>query len=143
MEELVGGARLALEELDVVDQEDVGATVMPLELLDPGALEGGDELVGEALGGRVVDGQLGIVVVEVVGDRPEQVGLAQSGGTVEKERVVGLPGGLGHRQGGGVGELAAGADDEALEGVGGIEGDAGRPPRKSSADSTGRLRPQR
>jgi len=72
-----------------------------------------------------VDGQLGTVVVEVVGDRSQQVGLSQPGWAVKEEGVVGLPGGLGYRQGGGVGKAVAGTDDEALEGVGGIDRDAG------------------
>ena len=58
VEELVGGPRLAFEELDVVDQQHVRSAVALLEGVDAGALQRGDELVGEGLGGRVVDGEL-------------------------------------------------------------------------------------
>ena len=99
------------------------SAVALLEGLDAGALQRGDELVGEGLGGRVVDGELRGVAVEVVRDRAEQVGLAEPRGAVQEERVVGLAGRLGDRQRGGVGELVAGADHEALEGVVGVERD--------------------
>ena len=55
VEELVLGVALALEELDVVDQQHVEVAVAALELLGAGAAQRGDELVGEALGGRVAD----------------------------------------------------------------------------------------
>ena len=42
---------------------------------------------------------------------------------MKEERVVGLGGRLRDRQGGGMGEAVAVADDEALEGIGGVEGD--------------------
>jgi hypothetical protein len=45
---------------------------------------------------------------------------------VEKEGVIRLAGGLGDGQGGGVGEAVAGADDEALEGVVGVDGGLAR-----------------
>ena len=48
VEELFLGVLLALEELDVVDQEDVEVAVAALEGLDAGSVQGGDELVGEA-----------------------------------------------------------------------------------------------
>ena len=117
---------LALEELDVVDQQEVSAAVAVLEAVDGGAVQRGDELVGEGLCRGVVDGQLRAVATEVVGDRAEEMGLAEPWGPVEEERVVGLAGGLGDCQGCGVGELVAGADDEALEGVVGIECDVAR-----------------
>ena len=51
-----------------------------------------DELGGEALGGRVDDGQVGPLAAQVVGDRDEQVGLAEAWRAVEEQRVVGLAG---------------------------------------------------
>ena len=50
-------------------------------------------------------------------DRVQQVGLAQAGVAVDEQRVVGLGGGLGDRDGGRVREPVAAADDERLEGV--------------------------
>ena len=54
-------------------------------------------------------------------DGVHQVGLAQAGVAVEKERIVGLRGGLGDGEGGGVSHLAIGADDKGFKGVAGIE----------------------
>ena len=96
---------------------------MPLPVLAPHAA---DELVGEALRGRVVDRQLGAPLVQVVGDRAEQVGLAEARGAVEEERVVGLARRLGDGQRGAVGEAVPRPDHEALEGVGGVQGDPRR-----------------
>ena len=90
MEELLLGVGLALEELDVVDEEDVEVAVAGLEGLGAGAAQGGDELVGEGLGGGVADDQAGGVGVQVVGDRRQQVGLAEPGWSVQEEWVVGL-----------------------------------------------------
>ena len=108
VEELLLGARLALEELDVVDEEHVDIAVAGLEALAAGGAQGGDELVGEGLGGRVADAESGGVGVQVVGDRRQQVGLAETGRAVEEEGVVGLRGGLGDGEGGSVGEAVAG-----------------------------------
>ena len=121
VEELLFGVRLALEELDVVDQQDVEVAVAVLEGLGALRPQRVDELVGERLGGRVADAEPGRVGAEVVGDRDQQVGLAEPGRAVEEERVVGLRGGLGDGQRGGVGEAVAVADHEALEGVARVE----------------------
>ena len=55
--------------------------------------------------------------VDGVGDGVEQVGLAQAGLPVDEQGVVVLRRVLGHRQGGGVGQLVGVAHHEALEGV--------------------------
>jgi hypothetical protein len=57
VEELLLGLRLAHEELDVVDEQDVVAAVVALERLDVARLQRAEELVREALGGRVPDAQ--------------------------------------------------------------------------------------
>ena len=59
VEELLLGGGLALEELDVVDQQHVEVAVAGLEGLGAGRAQGGDELVGERLGGRVADAEAG------------------------------------------------------------------------------------
>ena len=58
VDELLLGALLALEHLDVVDQQRVELAVARLEELGPVAPQGADELAGEALGGGVVDREL-------------------------------------------------------------------------------------
>jgi hypothetical protein len=64
----------------------------------------------------------------IVADRLQEVGLAEPGRAVEKERIVGLAGLFGDGERGGVGEVIGGADDELLEGVLGV-GRGGRAPR--------------
>ena len=56
-----------------------------------------------------------------VGDGLHQVGLAQPGGAVDEERVVGLARRFGGGVGGGGGELVGLADDEGVEGVALVE----------------------
>ena len=63
VEELLLGLGLALQELDVVDEQDVDAAVGGLERLHAAALERADEVVGEGLDGRVAGGQAGAVLV--------------------------------------------------------------------------------
>ena len=76
-----------------------------------------DEVVGELLGVHVAHPDAGVEVARVVADRVQQVGLAQPGLAVDEQRVVGLGRRLGDRDGGGVGEPVARADDEGVEGV--------------------------
>ena len=53
-------------------------------------------------------------------DGVQQVGLAQTGGAVDEQRVVAAARGLGHAEGGGEGELVRGALHERLERVAGV-----------------------
>ena len=115
VEELLLGLGLALQELDVVDEQHVDAAVGGLERLEAAALERADEVVGERLDGRVADGQPGAVLGDVVGDRVQQVGLAEAGRAADEERVVGQAGHLGHGERGRVGEPVAVADHELVE----------------------------
>ena len=106
---------LLCEELDVVDEQDVDAAVGGLERLHAAAVQRADEVVGERLDGRVAGGQAVAVLVDVVGDRVQQVGLAEAGRAADEERVVGQAGHLGDRERGGVGEPVAVADHELVE----------------------------
>ena len=78
VDELLLGVLLALEHLDVVDQQRVELAIARLEGLGPVAAQGGDELGGEPLRGRVVDLELRVVAAQVLDDRAEQVGLAEA-----------------------------------------------------------------
>ena len=112
---------LLCEELDVVDEQHVDAAVGGLEGLDAAAVERADEVVGERLGGRVAGGQAAAVLGDVVGDRVQQVRLAEPGRAADEERVVGQAGHLGDGERGGVGEPVAVADDELVEGQARVE----------------------
>ena len=78
VEELLLGLGLGREELDVVDEQDVGVAVAALEAVHVAALQGGEELVGEGLDRRVADGEAGAVGEDVVADRVQEVGLADA-----------------------------------------------------------------
>src|SRR3954454_7144338 len=77
LNELLLRVLLALELLDVVDEEGVEPAVALLESLWPILAERAHELGGESLHRRVVNGQLGAPPPQVVDDRAQQVGLAE------------------------------------------------------------------
>ena len=61
VEELLLGLGLALEELDVVEQQHVDVAEAELEGVGVAGAERGEELVREGLAGRAADGQPGVV----------------------------------------------------------------------------------
>ena len=117
VEELLLEAFLALHELDVVDEQDVHVAVAALE--EPGGVlpDGVDVLVQEVLGGHVAHGVVGVVLVDVVPDGVEQVGLAQAGLAVDEQRVVRAGRRLRDPQRGGQRELVGRPLHEGLERV--------------------------
>jgi len=115
VEELLLGAVLAGQELDVVDQEHVDRPVLVPDLGHVPGLDGGDDLVHELLGGHVGDPLLGEALAHLVADRVHEVGLAQAHAAIEEERVVVLAGRVGHRHGRGMGEAGVVADHEGAE----------------------------
>ena len=121
MEKLLLGLHLALEELDVVDEQDVDVAVPALEVRGLVVTDAVDEVVRELLGVDVAHLDVGEQVAGVVPDGVEQVRLAQSGVAVDEEGVVGLRRCLGDRDRRGVREPVARPDDEGVEGVLGIE----------------------
>ena len=117
VEELLLRLLLALQELDVVDQQHVDVAVAALEAVLPVVADRVDELVGELLAGDVAHLGAGVEAAHVVPDRVQQVGLAEPGVAVDQQRVVGLARRLGDGDRGGVGEPVGRADDEGLEDV--------------------------
>ena len=139
VEELLLGLDLALQELDVVDQQHVDVAVAALEPVLPVVADRVDELVGELLAGHVADLGAGVEAAHVVADGVQQVGLAQAGVAVDQQRVVGLARRLGDRDRGRVREPVGRADDEGLEGVLRVEPGLERGRRARAAR---RLRPR-
>ena len=121
VEELLLRLHLALQELDVVDEQDVDVAVAALEVRRLVVADAVDEVVGELLGVHVAHPHVRVEVARVVADRVEQVGLAQPGLAVDEQRVVRLGRRLGDGDGGRVGEPVARADDEGVEGVLGVQ----------------------
>ena len=98
MEELLLEPLLAFHELDVVDEQHVGVAVAALERRGRVGADGVDVLVQERLGRHVAHLVVGVVLVDVVPDGVQQVGLAQPGGAVDEERVVRPGRHFGHSQ---------------------------------------------
>ena len=95
----------------------MGAPVLLPELRVSPLPDGLDQLVGEGVPLDVDHLVLRVVLVDGVGDGVQQMGLAQAGLAVDKQGIIALARVVGHRPGGGVGELVGGAHHEALEGV--------------------------
>ena len=123
VEELLLDAFLALDELDVVDEQHVDVAVAALERRLAVVAQRVDEVVGEFLGGDVLDAHAGEQPLGVVACGVQQVGLAEPGLAPDEQRVVGARRRLGDGEGGGVGEPVRGADDEGVEGVAPVEAD--------------------
>ena len=117
VEELLLHPVLALEELDIVDEQHVVGAVALLEALDALVAERVDEVVHEGLARHVPRCQPGRGLADVLGDRLEQVGLAEPGAAVDEERIVGLGRRLGYGECGRVREAVRRADHEQVERV--------------------------
>ena len=92
VEELLLGPGLAREELDVVDEQDVGVAVGALEPFERPRSEGADEVVRERLGRGVANRGSAAEHVHIVADRMEEVGLAEPRRRVQEQRVEAWPG---------------------------------------------------
>ena len=121
VEELGLRAFLAGEELDVVDEQHVDASIALAEIDDAVVADGVDHLVHEPLGRDVGELEIAIVLQHVVPDRVHQVRLAEPHAAVDEQRVVRARRRFGDRAAGRVRELIRRADDEGVEGVAGIE----------------------
>ncbi len=88
VEELLLGAFLAGDELDVVDQQDVDAPVALAELLGLLSADRVDELVGELLARRVGDPLLRVARQDRVPDGVHQVRLAEATAAVDEQGVI-------------------------------------------------------
>ena len=89
MEELLGRPLLALEHMDVVEQEHIHiAPVAGAEGLHRIACDRRDQLVQEGLGMHIPDPRLGVVDGDGGADRLHEVGLAEANAPEEDEGVV-------------------------------------------------------
>ncbi len=116
VEELLLGALLAGDELDVVDHQDVDAAVAGAEVVHPARSDVVDDIVGERFGGDVHDRQVGVDLERAVTDRVQEVRFAETDPAVHEERIELAAGMIGNGQGGGMGEPVRAADDVGVEG---------------------------
>ena len=94
--------------------------VAALELSLVALVNGIYELIEEGFSRDVTDLESGEIIVDIVADGMEQMSLAQTRGTVDEQRVVGLGRSFGDCECSGMGEAIGGAYDERLEGVAGL-----------------------
>ena len=117
VEKFLLGALPAGDELDIVHHEDIHPADLLPELIGLVALDGADELIGEALAGHVKNLPGGILLMHKMADGLHQMGFAQPHAPIDKERVIGLRRALRHGQRRRVGKAVAHAHHEAFEGI--------------------------
>ena len=120
VKEFLLNALLAGQELNVIDQKIIDAAVTRSELGKSIFLDGPDEFVGEFLTGYVSDPTGGVAVQGLMGYGMHQMGLTQSGFTIEKKRIVSVSGSVGYRNACRMGKFTPSADDEIGKGVFGV-----------------------
>ncbi len=121
VEELFLRALLVSQQLDVVDQQNVGCAIALVELLHAIRADAGDHLVHEALAGSVDDPHGAELVHQLAADGVHQMGLSHPHAAVEEQRVIAARRVGGHGPRGGCGELVAGAHHKRIERKFGIQ----------------------
>src|SRR6056297_527259 len=121
MEEFFLRTVLAGEELDVVDQQRVDTPVARLESVDGRVAQRLDHLADEFFRVQVDDLEIGIALGQFMPYRVQQMGLAEPGAAVKKQREVRLAWILGDLLGRGESELVGLAEYEIVELVAVIE----------------------
>ena len=115
MEKFFLGGFLAGDELDIVDEEQIGLPILAAELDILTALNGSDQLVGELVALDVDDLGVRLLLADAIGDGVEQMGLAHAGRAVDEQGVVHIAGMIADGDGSGVGEPVGGAHHEIIE----------------------------
>jgi len=117
VEEFLLGTFLAGEELDIVDEEEISLAIALAKFDEGIVLDGIDELVGEFLRREIHHLATGAALGDLLADGLHEMGLAETDAAIDEEGVISAGRRLGDSEGGGVGELVVGADDEGGEGV--------------------------
>jgi hypothetical protein len=86
VKELLLGALLARDELDVVDQQEIDGAIPVPEVGRLVVADGADQLVGELLGREVLDTELRVGASDLMADGVEEVRLAETDAAVDEER---------------------------------------------------------
>src|SRR4029453_12064937 len=109
------------EELDIVHQQHAGFGVAAAVGVSLSCGDGRMERFDEVVEGEILNRHLGIDFLCGVPDRHQQVGLAQPGPGVDKERVVDRARGLGHGARSGRGKLVRRTPNVVVEAVPRVE----------------------
>ena len=113
VEEFLLRRLLPAEEMHVVDHEQIQIAHLPAERIELVGPKRGEEFVGEFLAGQIRPPLGRMQLDKSAAEALEQVRLAQAAVAVDEQRVVLRAGEFGDVAGGVVGELIAGAHDEA------------------------------
>jgi hypothetical protein len=84
VKELLEDLLFALEELDVIEQENISRPIAVLEVVNPLPPDRVDEVVQETLGCDVTNNQAGVKLEGEMPDCMKEVGLAQAGRPVDE-----------------------------------------------------------
>ena len=125
MEELLLGTLLALEELDIVDEQKVHLPVPSAEVDGGSLLDGRDQVVRELFAGDVGDPHGGVGLKHRVPDGVHEVSFSEAHTTVKEKRVVHERRFVGDGVARGGSELVVVTYDEALEHVTLVQGRGG------------------
>src|SRR5690606_41829876 len=88
VEELFLRPLLLTQEVHVVDQQQIDLAIAPAEIRHAPLLDGGDQVVREALARDVCDAAARVLREDRVTDRMHQVRLAQADAAIDEERIV-------------------------------------------------------
>lgn len=111
----------ARKELDIIDDEEIDALVIVLELIDFLIFYGIDELGREAFRGDIFYLFLRMVFGELIADRLEEMCFPEPDAAIDEEGVVHHSRVLGDREACRPSELVIFGDDEVLEGISVVE----------------------
>ena len=121
MEKLLLRGFLTGDKLNIINEEQVTFPVFAPKFDIFAVGNGGDQLIGELVALDVDNVRVGVLLADAVGDGVEQMGLAHTGGAIDKQRIVHLSGGFGNGDGRGMGKPVGGAHYEIIEGELGIK----------------------
>src|SRR5450756_1351871 len=108
---------LAGNELNVVDEQDVNATVLVSELFIPIILYGVDQFICKLFRRSIEHFRIWILVEDVMSDCMHQMGLPQTDAAVNEQGIVRERGSFGNGQRGCVGQLVAASLDVSFKGI--------------------------
>ena len=121
VEELFLNALFAGEKLDVVDQKDVGLTILFAEFDQLIVLNAIDVFVCKFFRRDIGDTRSLFIGGDMMANSMEQMCFSQADPAIKEKRIVGFAGGLRNCEGCGVGKVVVVADDKSVECVFRIE----------------------
>ena len=103
-------------ELDIVHQEKIRVPVLVTEFHHTALFQGSDQLGGELVTFGINDMEIGMLLLDDIGDGIKQMGLTQTAFSVDKQRVVGGSGLGCHSPGAAMGKLIGRSHNKVIKG---------------------------